>query len=67
MTPFTFKFPFYKVLRGHDNIKWKREPEKLCKEIRTDKDGPASRNSRPGVYVFVENLRKYLHLRMSSF
>ena len=51
-------------LSGHDHIKWKRRPEKI---VHGDKDGTASRNLRRGAYVFVENLRIYVHPGKSSF
>ena len=34
---------FYKVLGGHDHIKWKRETKKI---VLGDKDASASRNLR---------------------
>jgi len=56
---------FYKFVNGHDHIKWKNQPEKI---MQGNKDGPASSNLRwGGAYVFVENLRIYVHLGTSSF
>jgi hypothetical protein len=40
---------FYKVLNGHDHIKWKSEPEKI---LQGNNDGPASRNLRRGGIIF---------------
>jgi ribonucleases P/MRP protein subunit RPP40 len=40
---------FYKVLNGHDHIKWKSEPEKI---LQWNNDGPASRNLRRGGIIF---------------
>ena len=40
---------FFKVLNGHDHIKWKNEPEKI---VLGDNNGPASRNLRRGGICF---------------
>jgi len=40
---------FYKVVNGHDHIKWKKSPEKI---VQGDKDGPAARNLRRGGICF---------------
>ena len=40
---------FYKVLNGHDHIKWKKEPEKI---EQGKIDGPASSNLRRGGICF---------------
>jgi hypothetical protein len=55
---------FFKILNGHDHIKWKNEPEKI---VLGDNNGPASRNLRRGVSVFGGNLRIYVHPGMSFF
>jgi hypothetical protein len=58
---------FFKVLNGHDHIKWKNEPKKI---VLGDNNGPASRNLRRGggrVSVFGVNLRIYVHPGMSFF
>ena len=40
---------FYKVVNGHDHIKWKNQPEKI---VQGNKDGPASSNLRRGGICF---------------
>jgi hypothetical protein len=50
---------FFKILNGHDHIKWKNEPEKI---VPGDNNGPASRNlRRGGGYLFSEGTCEYMY------